>query len=88
MAGIPDPMLDMFLQLEEQGWLVVNMADFEPNIAAISAWCRNTFGNMLINPDVDISRWFGAVIVHNHKAQCLFAFKDPADYTLLKLKWS
>jgi hypothetical protein len=89
MAGIFDPMLDMFLQLEKQGWTIVNMAEYEPNIAPIAAWCRNTLGDMLINPDVDVSRWFGAVITYgDNPAQCLFAFRDPADYTLLKLKWA
>jgi hypothetical protein len=89
MAGIPDPMLDMFLQLEKQGWTIVSMEEYKPNIGPIAEWCRNTLGDMLINPDVDVSRWFGAVVAYeNNQTQCLFAFRDPADYTLLKLRWA
>jgi hypothetical protein len=88
MASIPDPFLDMFLQLEKQGWTIVSMEEYQPNIGPIAEWCRNTFGDMLINPDVDVSRWFGAVVSYeNNQTQCLFAFRDPADYTMLQLRW-
>lgn len=84
-----DPALKMLVDLHRQGWTVIDMAEYEPNIAPIAAWCRATLGNMLINPDVDIERWFGAVIpFENGPAKCFFAFRDPADYTLLQLRWA
>ena len=88
MAGIVDPMMDMLLALEKQGWTIVNMAPYEPNMQEIAHWCRQTFGDMLINPDVDIGRWFGTMISYNEKMNVLFAFRDSADYTMLQLRWA
>lgn len=88
MAGT-DPVLKMLVDLHQQGWTVIDMAEYEPNIASIASWCRTTLGDMLINPDVDISRWFGAVIpFETGPAKCFFAFRNPADYTLFQLRWA
>lgn len=88
MAGMKDPTLDILVQLNQEGWTVVDMNDYGPKIGEIANWCRENFGNMLINPDVDISRWFGATVTTTDKQRVFFAFKDAADYTMLQLRWA
>lgn len=84
-----DPVLKMLVELHRQGWTIIDMAEYEHNIAPIASWCRTTLGNMLINPDVDISRWFGTTITfENGPPKCFFAFRDSKDYTLFLLRWS
>ena len=90
MAGIASKQFEMFDQLRKDGWTIYDMAEFEPKIFDIVAWCRDTFGSMLVMYEADIinCRWHGGMVEMMEKPYTLFAFKDPADYTMLKLKWA
>lgn len=85
----------LFEQLAKDGWYLVDMAQHEPAIFDIVMWCRDTLGPMLVMYDMDIwdRRWHAAQVeVPNSgypgNVMILFAFKEAADYTMLKLKFA
>ena len=95
MAGQIPQQFEMFDQLRRDGWHIFDMKEHEPKIFDIVEWCRDTLGNMLVMYDLDCydCRWHGAQVeVPNSgypgNVMVLFAFKDPADYTMLKLKFA
>lgn len=90
MAGIASKQFEMFDQLVKDGWTVHNMAEYESKIFDVVEWCRQTLGPMLTMYEADIidCRWHGGLVVMMEKPYTLIAFKDPADYTMLKLKWA
>lgn len=86
---------EMFEQLRQDGWHIFNMKEFEPRIFEVVTWCRDNLGPMLTIYDIDSynCKWHGGQIeVHNTPypggVMTLFAFKDPADFTMLKLKFA
>jgi hypothetical protein len=86
---------EMFDQLRKDGWHIYDMKEYEPKIFDIVTWCRDTLGYMLVSYDLDIQdcRWHGGQVdVPNSgypgNVMILFAFKNEADYTMLKLKFS
>lgn len=95
MAGYPNPEFEMLDQLRRDGWSIYDMAEFEPNIMEIVTWCRETLGYMLTMYEADVidCRWHGATVSmptadEPDRYMCIFAFKDPADYTMLQLRWA
>lgn len=96
MAGIaPSVEFKLFDQLAMDGWSVYDMTEFEAKIFNIVDWCKTTLGPMLVIYDTDghRCRWHAGMLElpdtgYPSTLKCLFAFKDPADYTMLKLKWS
>ena len=89
------PEFDIMNQLRRDGWQLYDMAEFQPNIGPVTEWCRNTLGPMMVSYDYDQHcNWHGALVEMPGSQQgtayhkCIFAFKNTADYTMLKLKWS
>jgi hypothetical protein len=82
---------DMFDQLKNDDWYMVDMTEYQFKIFDIVTWCRDTLGPMLTIYDADIRncRWHGGQVdTHVAGVLMLFAFKDEADYTMLRLKFS
>jgi len=78
-------------QLRKDGWTMQDMSQYEHRIFQIVPWCRETFGDMLVIYDVDEwrCRWHGTTLKVNDRQHLpIFAFKDPADLTLLQLRWA
>jgi hypothetical protein len=95
MAGITTKQIKMFDQLRRDGWHIFDMKEYESKIFDVVDWCRDTLGSMLTVYDADFwnCRWHGAQVeVPNSgypgNVMVLFAFKDPADYTMLRLKFA
>ena len=95
MATIPSKQFEMFDQLKSDGWHIVEMKEYEPKIFDVVTWCRNTLGPMLTVYDMDIRDccWHGGQIEVPKESYpggvlILFAFKDEADYTMLRLKFA
>ena len=95
MARVASKQFEMFDQLRKDGWHIFDMKEYEPKIFDIVTWCRDTFGYMLTVYDADWHNccWHAAQVeVPNSgypgDVMVLFAFKDPADYTMLKLKFA
>ena len=95
MARVASKQFEMFDQLRKDGWHIFDMKEYEPKIFDIATWCRDTFGYMLTVYDADWHNccWHAAQVeVPNSgypgDVMVLFAFKDPADYTMLKLKFA
>jgi len=97
MAGIaPSVEFKMFDHLVElDGWTVYDMTEFETKIYGVVDWCKTTLGPMLVIYDIDRHhcRWHAAMLEVPNSGdlstlKCLFAFKDPADYTMLRLRWA
>ena len=92
MAGIATSVeFEMFNQLHKDGWYIVDMAEHEPAIFDIVQWCRETLGPMMIMYDWDQDCvWHGGMIemYPGGGMKTLFAFRNPADYTMLKLKFA
>ena len=95
MARVASKQFKMFDQLRKDGWHIFDMKEYEPKIFDIATWCRDTFGYMLTVYDADWHNccWHAAQVeVPNSgypgDVMVLFAFKDPADYTMLKLKFA
>jgi hypothetical protein len=95
MAGIATKQFEMFDQLRRDGWHIFDMKEYESKIFDVVDWCRDTLGSMLTVYDADFwnCRWHGAQVeVPNSgypgNVMVLFAFKDPADYTMLRLKFA
>lgn len=92
MAGMsPSIEFKMFEQLATDGWYVVDMAQHEPKIFDIVEWCRTTLGPMMISYDLDWDRvWHGGIIEQysGGPLKTLFAFRNTADYTMLRLKFA
>lgn len=82
---------DMFDQLKNDDWYMVDMTEYQFKIFDIVTWCRDTLGPMLVIYDAGIRncRWHGAQVdTYGAGVLMLFAFKDEADYTMLRLKFS
>ena len=85
------PELKMFEQLADDGWYVVDMAEHEPKIFDIVEWCRETLGPMMIMYDLDWNcNWHGGMLemYPGGGLKTLFAFRNAADYTMLRLKFA
>ena len=82
---------NLFNQLVKDGWYVVDMAEYEPAISDIVTWCRTTLGPMMIMYDSDQDCvWHGGMLEMppGGSLKTLFAFRNEADYTMLRLKWA
>lgn len=83
---------DIIEQLhKDDGWYVHDMKEFGPKMFEVFDWCCDTIGPMLTVYDADIRdcRWHGArVDTYGAGVLFLFAFKNEADYTMLKLKFA
>lgn len=91
MAGIRTDNFEMFEQLRQDGWYIYDMKPYDHKIFDVIAWCRESLGNMLTVYDADIlsTRWHGSQVdTYGAGIMLLFAFKDEADYTMLKLKFA
>ena len=91
MVGIRTQQFDVIKQLREDGWYVYDMKEFEPKISEVVKWCRDTLGSMLVMYDMDVwnCRWHGPLVdTYGAGMLLLFAFKEEADYTMLKLKFA
>ena len=92
MAGIATSVeFEMFNQLHKDGWYLVDMAPHEPAIFDIVEWCRETLGPMMISYDLDWDRvWHGGIIepYPGGGMKTLFAFRNQADYIMLRLKFA
>jgi hypothetical protein len=95
MAGYPNPEFEMLDQLRRDGWHLHDMAEYESKIFDVVEWCRQTLGNMLTMYDADVidCRWHGATVSmptadKPQRYMCIFAFKEEADYTMLRLRWA
>lgn len=81
----------LFEQLVKDGWYLVDMAPHEPAIFDIVKWCRETLGPMMVMYDLDQDCvWHGGMIESypGGGMKTLFAFRNPADYTMLQLKFA
>lgn len=91
MAGMIKSEYRVLDDLRRDGWNLYDMAEYEPNIFKIADWCREQFGPMLINPELDWGcEWHGTTLElpPERRYFTIFAFKNPAHYTLLKLRWA
>ena len=90
MAGYQHSEYQLLDQLRKDGWTLQDMTQYERQIFKIVPWCRETFGDMLVIYDVDAwqCRWHGTTLKVGDRHLPIFAFKDPADLTLLQLRWT
>ena len=94
MAGYQKPEFVLLDQLKKDGWSMHDMGEYESRLGEIATWCRQTLGNMLMIYDADIIDccWHGTTLAlptadEPDRSLCVFAFKNEADYTMLKLKF-
>lgn len=90
MAGYIPSEYQLLDQLRRDGWTLQDMTAYEQQIFKIVPWCRETFGDMLVIYEADEwrCRWHGTTLKVSDNYVPIFAFKDPADLTLLQLRWT
>jgi len=94
MAGYVPSEYQLLDQLRKDGWTLQDMSPYEKNMFHVVSWCRETFGDMLVIYEADEwrCRWHGSSVRLKYekgdKYLPIFAFKDPADLTLLQLRWT